>query len=194
METKKNSWLALLNPWSWLLALFSPILRFLGLLPPPRTDGFENISKADVDEAAEAAKRTEDAIDAIMRDMSPAEVVKAYASASPEARAEMDLSALDFDGQAWLLGLSDDDLTLLAMSTPAGCARSLEARNVRPIFPRKTAAETETAEILRIPTEPDEEERKRQAIMERFQQVRRELWLAPGVPNPNPRHIPRTLH
>ena len=193
MEPKK-SWTDLLNPWKWLLALFSPILRFLGLLPPPRTDGFENVSKADVDEAAEAAKRSEEAIDAIMRDMSPADVVKAYASANPEARAEMDLSVLDFDQQAWLLGLSDDDLTLLAMSTPAGCARSLESRAVKPIFPKKTAAEMETAEILKIPTAADEEERKRQAIMERFQQVRRELWLAPGMPNPNPRHIPRTLH
>lgn len=190
METKKKSWLDLLNPWNWLVALLSPILRFLGLLPPPRTDGFENISKADVDEAAEAAKRSEEAIDAILRDMSPAEVVKAYAAASPEARSEIDLSALDFDAQAWLLKLTDDELTLLAMSTTAGCARSLEAREVKPIFPKRTA----TAEILRIPTEADEEERKRREIMERFRQVRRELWLAPGVPNPHPRHVPRTLH
>lgn len=182
-----------LNPFTWLAALFAPILRFLGLVPPLRTDGFENISKADVDEAAEAAKRSEEAIDAIMRDMSPAEVVKAYASASPEARPEMDLSALDFDAQAWLLGLSDDDLTLLAMSTTAGCARSLEAREMKPIFPKRTA-DMKTAEILKIPTAHDIEEQKRQAIAERFRNVRRELWLAPGVPNTNPRHIPRTLH
>ncbi|MGN8152763.1 hypothetical protein ACTJK5_10860 [Agrobacterium sp. 22094] len=194
MEPKRKSWMDLFNPFTWLAALLSPLLRFLGLLPPPRTDGFENISKADVDEAAEAAKTSEEAIDAIMRDMSPAEIVKAYASAAPEARAEMDLSVLDFDAQAWLLKLTDDELTLLAMSTTAGCARSLEAREVKPIFPKRTAAETATAEILRIPAEADEEERKRLEIMERFRQVRRELWLAPGVPNPQPRHIPRTLH
>jgi hypothetical protein len=194
MEPKKKSWMDLLNPFTWLAALFAPILRFLGLLPPPRTDDFQNIQPGDVAEASERAKRSEEAIDAITRDMSPAEVIKAYAAASPEARSEMDLSALDFDAQTWLLKLSDDDLTLLAMSTTGGCARSLEAKTVKPIFPKKTVSEKETAEILLIPTVADEEERKRQAVMERFRQVRRELWLAPGVPNTQPRHILRTLH
>lgn len=194
MKSKRDSIWTWLNPFTWLAALFAPILRFLGLLPPPRADGFENIQRCDIAEAAETAKRTEEAIDAIARDMSPADVVKAYAAASSEARSEMDLSALDFDAQGWLLGLSDDDLTLLAMSTTAGCARSLEARAVKPIFPKKTGAKTETAEILEIPTEVDEKEQKRQAIAERFRQIRKELWLAPGVANSNPRHIPHTLH
>jgi hypothetical protein len=193
MEPKMKSWLDLLNPFAWLAALFSPILRFLGLLSPPSTDGFKNLHASDVDEAAEAANRSEEAIDAIMRDMTPAEVVLAYASARPEARSEMDLSVLDFDAQAWLLKLTDDELTLLAMSTTAGCARSLEARAVKPIYPRP-AAEPEVVEILKIPTEADVEEQRRRAISERFRQVRRELWLAPGVPNPNPRHVPQALH
>lgn len=83
MEEKKKSPWSLLNPFMWIVALFEPLLRFLGLMPHPhpRTDGFENLSKADVDEASEDARRTEEAIDAIVRDMSPAEVVKAYASA-----------------------------------------------------------------------------------------------------------------
>ncbi|CUW87423.1 hypothetical protein [Agrobacterium genomosp. 2] len=190
METKKKSWITLLNPFNWLFALFEPILRFLGLMPPPRTDGFENLQKADVDEAAEDAKRTEEAIDAIMKEMSPAEVVKAYATASPEDRATMDLSALDAGGQDWLQSLSADDLTLLSMSTTGGCARSLEARAVKPIYPRP-AAETEKAEILKIPTLEDVEEEKRAFVAARY----RELFHAPGIANTNPRYVPSgTVH
>lgn len=197
MEKKKKSAWAMLNPLEWILGAFrlfawvmGPILRFLGLMPHPRTDGFENLSKADVDEASEDARRTEEAIDAIIRDMSPAEVVKAYANASPEARAEMDLSALDADGVDWLLGLSEDDLTLLAMSTTAGCARSLEAKAMKPIYPKPTP-EMETVEILKIPTVDDVEEEKRQFLAARF----KELFLASGVANTNPRYVPSaTLH
>lgn len=189
-EKKKSPW-SLLNPFTWLAAIFGPILRFLGLMPPPRTDGFENLQKADVDEAAEDARRTEEAIDAMMNEKSAAQVVKDYANATPEDRALMDLSALDEAGQDWLQSLSADDLTLLSMSTTAGCARSLEARAMKPIYPRP-AAETEKAEILRIPTVEDVEEEKRRLIAERFRQVQRELWLSPGVPNMNPRHVSRT--
>ncbi|MGE7368397.1 hypothetical protein ACQKKX_04910 [Neorhizobium sp. NPDC001467] len=190
MEPKKKSLWSLLNPSTWIAAIFEPLLRFFGLLSPPSTEGFENLTKADVEEAAEDAKRTEEAIDAILRDMSPAEVVKAYASASPEDRALMDLSALDDEGQQWLQSLSEDDLTLLSMSTAAGCARSLEARAMKPIYP-KPAAETEEAEILRIPTVEDVEEEKRAFVAARY----RELFLAPGVANTNPRYIPgSTIH
>jgi hypothetical protein len=190
METKKKSWLALLNPFEWLSAILGPILRFLGLMPHPRTDGFENLTKADVDQAAVDAKRSEEAIDAIMNDRSPAEVVKAYASASPDERALMDLSALDAEGQDWLQNLGEDDLTLLSMSTTGGCARSLEARAMKPIYPRP-AAETEMAETLRIPTVEDAEEEKRQFLAARF----RELFLAPGVANTNPGYVPSgTVH
>lgn len=190
MEPKKKSWLDLLNPFTWLAAIFGPLLRWLGLMPTPQTGGFENIQRRDVDDAAKAARETEEAIDVIMKDMSPAEVAKAYASASPEDRGLMDLSVLDTDGQDWLLGLSDDDLTLLSISTIGGCARSLEARAVKPIYPKPTA-ETETAEILKIPTAADEEEEKRTFVAARF----RELFHAPGVPNLNPRYVPgATLH
>lgn len=188
-EKKKSLW-SLLNPFTWLAAIFGPLLRFLGLMPTPQTGGFENIQKPDVEDAAETARETEEAIDAIMKDMSPAEIVKAYASASPEERAEMDLSALSSEGVDWLLSLSDDDLTLLSISTIGGCVRSLEARAVKPIYPKPTA-ETETAEILKIPTAADEEEEKRAFVAARF----RELFHAPGVPNLNPRYAPgATLH
>ncbi len=190
METKKKSWLALLNPFTWLAALFEPILRFLGLMPHPRTDGFDNIQPADVEDAAEQATRTEEAVDAIMQQMSPAEVVKAYASASPEDRALMDLSALDAEGEDWLHNLNENDLMLLSMSTTAGCARSLEAKAMKPIYPRP-AAETEEADILTIPAPIDEEEEKRAFVAARF----KELFLAPGVANTNPRYVPAgTIH
>lgn len=190
MEPKKKSWLDLLNPFTWLAAIFGPILRFLGLVPPPQTGGFENFTNTDVEDAEKAARETEEAIDAILKDMSPAEVVKAYASASPEERALVDLTALDTEGQDWLLSLSDDELTLLAMSTPAGCARSLESKAVKPIYARPPVDEKE-AEILTIPTPVDVEEEKRQFIAARV----RELYHAPGVPNLNPQYVPSgTLH
>lgn len=201
MEKKKKSAWALLNPLEWINTAFAmlawimgPIMRWLGLVPPPRTDGFQNIQKSDVDEASEQAQRTEEAVDAIVRQMSPADVVKAYASASPEGRAEMDLNALDTDGVDWLLGLSEDDLTLLAMSTTAGCARSLEAREVKPKYSRPVN-ESETPETLTIPSVVDEDEWRKQQISARYRQVQRELGLSTGIPTLEPKHVPRpTLH
>lgn len=193
MEKKTKSWGYLLNPFNWLAALFGPILRWLGLMPPPNTEGFENLSKADVDEAAEQATRTEEAVDAIMRDMSPAEVIRAYARADADTRSTMDLSALDLEGQDWLLGLSDEELDLLGMSTTGACARSLEARDVQPAYP-KPRPELEAPEILAVPSAEDSEQWKRQRIADRFRQVQQELWLSPGVPNPKPKHAAFTLH
>lgn len=198
MEKKKSMW-NLLNPLEWLNAAFSllawafgPILRFLGLMPHPPTTGFQNIEKADVDEAAADATSTEEAIDAIMRGMSPAEVVKAYASATPDDRTAMDLSVLDEAGQDWLLNLSDDDLDLLSMFTIGGCARSLEARVLKPSYPRPSVA-PEAAETLRIPTAADAEEQNRQLIAERFRAELRALSPRPG--NLNPQYTPSvTLH
>lgn len=89
--------------------------------------------------------------------------------------------------------LSDEDLSKLGMSTTGACARSLEALEVRPAYP-KPSAETETAEIYQIPTEDDVEEAKRQQIAALFRQVQRELFHAPGIPNLHPKHTPATLH
>ncbi|CUW93602.1 hypothetical protein [Agrobacterium genomosp. 2] len=200
MQKKTKSMWKLLNPLEWIHAAFAllawlmgPILRFFGMMPPPRTDGFQNIQKSDVDEAAEQAKRTEEAVDAILKEMSPAEVVKAYAKADADTRSTMDLSVLDLEGQDWLLNLSKEDLDLLGMSTEAACARSLEAREVRPAYP-KPRPETEAPEILSVPSAEDTDEWKRQQIAERFRQVQQELWLSPGVPNPKPKHAAFTLH
>lgn len=200
MKKKTKSMWALLNPFEWiagffqmLAAVFGPLLRWLGMLTSPRTDGFESIQKEDVEDAKKLAQEQEAAVDTLARAMPPAEVVRAYARADTAGRATMDLRALDASEQDWLLGLSDEDLDKLAMSTTGGCTRSLEAKDVKPSY-AKQKPEMETVEILRTPTEEDEEEWKRQQIAALFRQVQRELWLAPGVPNPNPRHTPTTLH
>jgi hypothetical protein len=200
MEKKKKSWMSLLNPLEWLSAAFSllaavfaPLLRWLGMLTPPPTDGFENIRKEDVDDAKKLAVEQEAAVDTLISEMSPAEVVRAYARADAAGRASMDLRALDLAQQDWLLGLSEEDLSMLGMSTTSACGRSLEAKEVRPAY-AKTQPETKTAEIYTIPTEEEVEEAKRQQIAALYRQVQRELWLAPGVPNLHPKHIPATLH
>ncbi|WP_421405066.1 hypothetical protein [Agrobacterium fabrum] len=201
METKKKSIWSLLNPLEWLNAAFSllaavfgPLLRWLGMLTPPSTGGFENIQKADVEDAAKLAAEQEAAVDTLARTMSPAEVVRAYARAAAAGRAEMDLRALDLAQQDWLLGLSEEDLSMLGMSTTSACARSLKAKEVRPAYP-KAAAEMEAPEILSTPNAEEEDEWKRQQITALYRQVQRELWLAPGVPNLNPKHTPvTTLH
>lgn len=196
MEKKTKSWWSLLNPVEWfggffqvLAAVFGPILRWFGMLNPPSTTGFENIQREDVEDAAKLAAEQEAAVDAITREMSPAEVVRAYARADAAGRATMDLSALDLAQQDWLMRLSSQDLDMLGMSTKSACARSLEAREVRPIYP-KAAPEMESAEIYVIPTEKEAEQAKWDFIAARY----RELYHAPGVPNTNPRFTPATVH
>ncbi|MGO7273955.1 hypothetical protein ACCT18_01455 [Rhizobium ruizarguesonis] len=200
MEEKKKSMWNLLNPLEWiagffqlLAAVFAPLLRWLGMLRPPSTEGFENVQRADVHDAKQLAEQQEAAVDAISREMSPSEVVRAYARADAAGRAMMDLSALDGAQQDWLMRLSEEDLSKLGMSTTGACARSLEAKDVRPGYPKAVPA-TETAEIFTIPTELDEEERKRQEIAMLFRQVQRELYFGSEIANLNPKHIPATLH
>ncbi|MBX5111938.1 hypothetical protein HJB51_28835 [Rhizobium lentis] len=196
MEKKKKSMWSLLNPLDWiqaaftlLAAIFAPFLRWLGMLTPPSTEGFQNITKADVDDAAKLATEQEAAVDTLVRAMSPTEVVRAYARADAAGRVEMDLSVLDLAQQDWLLRLSDEDLAKLGMSTTAACARSLEAKAVLPTY-AKAKPETEMAEILRTPTDEEIEDMKREFVAARF----RELFHAPGVPNPDPRFVPATVH
>lgn len=193
---KKKSWWSLMNPLEWLnaalqllAAVFGPILRWFGMLTPPSTEGFANIQKSDVDDAAKLAAEQEAAVDAISRKMPPADVVRAYARANAAGRAVMDLSALDLAQQDWLLKLSEEDLDMLGMSTTSACARSLEAKEVKPSYV-KQKPEMETPEIYAIPSKEELEEMKRDFIGARF----RELFYAPGVPNPNPRFVSATRH
>lgn len=196
MEKKRKSIWSILNPLEWmtaalqlLAAVFGPLLRWLGMLTPPSTEGFENLSKDDVDDAKQLAEEQEAAIDAIVRDMSPVDVVRAYASADFAGRATMDLSVLDIAERDWLLGLSHEDLAKLTMLTKSGCARSLEAKEVLRLY-RKPPAEAEAPEVLDTPSAEEIEEMKKEFVSARF----RELFLAPGVANPNPRYVPDTLH
>ncbi|TBD43329.1 hypothetical protein [Rhizobium ruizarguesonis] len=193
---KKRSFWNWLNPLTWieglfqiLAAVFAPILRFLGMLNPPSAEGCENIQRADVEDAKKLAEEQEAAVDAITRETSPAEVVRAYARADAADRAVMDLSVLGMDEQDWLLRLSDEDLDLLGMSTTTGCARSLKQRQVLPSY-AKPQPELEAAEILMTPTDEEVGQAKMDFIATRF----RELYLAPGVANPNPRYVPTTVH
>ncbi|WP_142627955.1 hypothetical protein [Rhizobium sp. P007] len=200
MDKKKRSLWSSLNPLEWLAglfqvlaALFGPLLKWMGMLTPPSTQGFDNLTKGDVDDAKQLAEQQEAAVDTLIREMSPAEVVRAYARADAAGRAEMNLQVLDLAQQDWLLRLSEDDLAKLGMSTTGACARSLEAGEVLPSY-AKAKPETKTAEIYQIPAVEDEEEWKRQQIAALFRQVQRELFHAPGVPNLQPKHTPTTLH
>ncbi|MDX1216332.1 hypothetical protein GOL99_12380 [Sinorhizobium medicae] len=195
MEKKTKSWWSMLNPLEWIAgffqliaAVFGPLLRWLGMLTPPSTKGFQNIRKEDVEDAKQLAEEQEAAVDAIRQEMAPAEVVRAYAGADATGRAVMDLSALDMEQQDWLLRLSNEDLDKLAMSTKGGCARSLEAKEVLPSY-AKPKPEAKAPEIYAIPSEEDIEQAKMDFVSARF----RELFLAPGVPNPNPKFV-STLH
>lgn len=195
MDKKQKSAWILLNPLTWiggffalLGAIFGPLLMAFGYFPHPDTEGFEHLQAADVDDAAKLVSEEQAAAELLQKEMSPAEIVRAYAREPVADRVALDLSGLDFDQQHWLLNLSDDDLTLLSMSTTNGCARSLEQRAVLPIYAKQP--ETETAEILVIPAEHDIEEMKADFIAARF----RELFFAPGVPNPKPKFNPATLH
>lgn len=196
MEKKKKSMWSLLNPLEWisaafqlLAAVFGPLLRWLGMLTPPRTDGFKNIRKEDVEDAAKLAAEQESAVDAIAREMSPAEVVRAYSRADAAGRAGMDLQVLNDTQIDWLLRLSEEDLSMLGMSTTGACARSLEAGKVLPSY-AKTRPEAEAPEILKTPSAEEIEEMNREFVAARF----RELFYAPGVPNTDPRYAPATVH
>lgn len=195
MTEKKSMW-NWLNPLTWLDgffrllgAVFGPLLRLFGLMPPPSTEGFENIDRVDVHDAERLAVEQEAAVDALHKKMSPAEVLRAYARADAAGRAAMDLATLGIDGQCWLLGLSDEELDKLSMSTTSGCARSLEERKVLPIY-AKPPAEMEAPEILRTPSDEDIEQMKRDFITARFW----ELFPASGIANPRPSFRADTLH
>lgn len=191
-QKKRPAW-ALLNPLSWIEAvlglfatLFRPLLKWLGMLSPPSTEGFKNTQVADVEDEARDARNAEAAIDAIICEKSAAEIVKAYAMAGREERATMDLSVLETDAQDWLLGLSEDDLTLMGMSNIGGCARSLKAKQVLPSYSRPRD-EKSASELLLVPDSADEDQQRRQHIAERFREV---LRLPLGISNADPRYIP----
>lgn len=133
-KTPKRRWL---NPLCWLqqifafvVALVADLLRLFGLVPPPATDGFENIRAADVEDAAAGAVAKEMSLDAASQQLSPAQIVLDYALASESHRAMMDLGKLSSLEQDWLLSLKEADLIVLGESGVGACARSLRNRTV----------------------------------------------------------------
>ncbi|MCV3768892.1 hypothetical protein [Rhizobium sp. TRM95796] len=195
VQPKKFAW-DLFSPATWLeaamgllVAIFGTILRVFGHMPPPRTEGFKNTQISDVEYAERSAKQRQAAIDAAASTMSPAEVVRLYARADATGRATMDLSILNVAQQDWLLQLSDDDLVKLGMSSIRACARSLEAKSVKPAYTRPRPDAVPPA-ILKIPTCQETDETKRQVVATRF----RELLLAPGAANANSHSDSYMLH
>jgi hypothetical protein len=188
-KTKQIQWW---NPFAWFGAILQSILAFFGMLPHPRTDGHENLQVADVETAEKDARKEQEAIDEIIADMTPAQIVHAFCRATVDARKGIDLTKLTDDQQDWLLRLSDADLIMLGESGEDACRRSVEAGKLMVSKAKLRPTEMESApQILTIP-EPMDEDEKRQFLKDRYD----ELFMAPGVPNMNPKFTPRnaTLH
>lgn len=201
-NTKKTTQIQWWNPFAWIGAILQSILAFFGMLPHPRTDGHENLQVADVADAESDARKAQEAIDEIVADMTPAQIVHAYCTASEEARKTMDLGKLTMEQQDWLMRLSDADLVMLGKSGEAACRRSVEAGKLMVSRAKLRPSEMEAApQILKIPgaepiVEEMSEDEKREYLREFIEQRHAELFLPSGLPNTNPKFVPRsaTLH
>lgn len=196
------------NPFSWLDAILRTvggilhgIFAFLGMISPPSTGGHENLHVADVEGAEKVAREAQAAIDVILADMTPAQIVHGYCTASEEARKTIDLTKLSVDQQDWLLRLSDADLAMLGGSGEAACGRSVEACKLILNRQRLRPLEMVSApQVLKIPGEPIVEEmtedEKRERLREFIADRHSELFLASGAVNPEPKFTPRgaTVH
>jgi hypothetical protein len=204
---KKNMQFHWWNPISWIdavLQIFGAVLNsifhFFGLVPPPRTDGYENVQVADVNDAAKEAKAAQEAIDTIDAHMTPGQVVHAYCTAAVEARKTMDLGKLTTKQQNWLLSLPDADLIMLGQSGAAACKQSVEACELVLNRAKLRPAVAQAApQVLKIPgaasiVEEMSEDEKREYLREFIADRHAELFMASGSANPNPKSLPRTLH
>lgn len=174
-----------LNPLLWLSALgtvlhdvLGPLLRALGLMKSQAPVPHDNTQVDDVVAAARAAAEHEAAMEEFGKQMTPGEVVRAYATANADDRPGIDLSALTEQQQDWLLSRSDVDYVYLANETDAGLERSLVALQVFRWKPRRREAEPAPICSTTIMTD----EQKAEFIRARFS----ELWLPDGSANPKP--------
>ena len=176
---KTSAW-TWLNPLTWIrqvyalfTTLITDILKLFGLAPPPATSGFDNIQAADVEDAATAAVEKEVLTDTLLQQSSPAEIVHAYAVATEEQRATVDLGKLSPREQDWLLGLSETDLVLLGAAGIATCARSLRACAVATSARRLRGRDNGKPEPDNAlpPREDDREAGNRAYINARFRQL-----------------------
>ena len=199
MNTNTTSAWNWLNPlfclqtiYAFFTALITDILKLFGLAPRPATDDFENIQAKDVEDAAAGAVEREASADALFHELSPAQVVHAYAQATEEQRAVMDLGQLSQVEQDWLLGLSDTDLVLLGASGMAACARSLRDRAVLTNPKRLRGGDFDMSDkdsVLR-PDDDDREAANRGYISARFQA----LMSAPAGTNPHHKPVSLSRH
>lgn len=196
MADKKSQW-AWVNPLAWieaiattLLSMLGALLRLFGAMPPPSVEGFQNIQSADVAAAAEHAIANETGSDEAVHRMTPAEVVHAFARATGDERATLDLGNLTLADQDWLLALSDADLLLLGQSGIPACRRSLRRHCVVPSFEGLRRPEPSAPRVAEIPDECGDDEWKKQFISARY----RELLSSPRKPEPHLQSGPVSLH
>lgn len=177
--TKTQKW-AWANPLTWmeaiatvLLSILSAISRLFGLSPAPSTEGFENIQSTDVENAAERAVAKETVQDEAISQMTPAEVLHAYATATEDARATMDFGNLVTADQDWILALSDVDLVLLGAGGIPACARALKQRCVSQGTQRLRKQERIAPQtvVIKEQNDDDHEENNRAYVRARFRDL-----------------------
>ncbi len=139
--------------WNTIMGFFAFLGQLLGFSAAPTpTPGYQNIQKSDVAAEAELAAQKEAAIDELQKDRSLGEIVFEYAGASEDKRSTVDIGALSYEQQDWLLRLSDADLVMLKASGIRACAKSLDRMKVIPDFKKIRGDQKERApQILEVP-------------------------------------------
>lgn len=196
MAVEKSKW-TWVNPLAWieaiattLLSILGALLRLFGAMPPPSVEGFQNIQSGDVAVAAEHAIANETKSDEVVHRMTPAEIVHAFARASDDERATLDLGNLTPADQDWLFALSDADLLLLGQSGIPACRRSLQRHCVVPSFERLRRPEPSAPRVAEIPDEHGDDEWKKRYVTARY----RELLSSPRKPEPHLQSGPVSFH
>ena len=166
------SWMqyALEGVWSILSGIWTAILGIFGIHPTAPGGAHEDIKLGDVDDAAAAEADKQALADLMTAEMTPVDVVLAYASAGLMDRPTVDLGKLTPQQQDWLVSLSEGDLALLSASGHPSCEMSLKALKAIPYLTK-----------LRAETAPDKApepiilQTKEELIRERYLEVVRGL-------------------
>ncbi|WP_428427337.1 hypothetical protein [Pararhizobium sp.] len=169
------SWMqfALEAIWSVLSGIWTAILGIFGIHPTAPRGAHENIKLGDVDDAAAAEADKQALADLMNAEMTPADVVLAYASAGLMDRPTVDLGKLTPEQQDWLVSLSDGDLALLSASGHPSCEMSLRALKAIPYLTKLRAESAPEAA-----PEPIVLQTKENLIRERYIEVVRGLHLS----------------
>lgn len=143
---------SLQSVWGIFSSIFWGIARIFGINPPVPNRIHEHIDRGDVADAMAAERDRQEGLD-VVEALEPADVVLEYARSTLRddgSRSLVDLSALTPEQQDWLTGLSDKDLSLIAVYGRQTAARSLEHKMMIPVIPREQRARPEP-EVLPIP-------------------------------------------